>query len=87
MGDRLVPIISGRSWVTALGDGIEPVMDRLVHGDTGIAPSRRVDAAGLRNDRCGEVALSFPDEPRARLRALTARVVAGSIRAAWTRIV
>ncbi|MCO5059157.1 MAG: hypothetical protein M9905_15040 [Rhizobiaceae bacterium] len=79
MGDRLVPIISGRSWVTALGDGIEPVMDRLVHGDTGIAPSRRVDAAGLRNDRCGEVDLSFPDEPRARLRALTARVVADAL--------
>lgn len=79
MGDRLVPIISGRAWITALGHGIEPVMDRLAKGEAGITPSRRVDAAGMRNDQCGEVDLSFPSEPRARIKALTVQAVADAL--------
>lgn len=79
MASRITPVITGRGWITALGSGIEPVMDRLLAGDTGISPARRIDASGLRNDHCGEVAASVPDEPRERIAVLLRQAVTNAL--------
>lgn len=50
-------------------------MDRLTLGEAGIAPSRRIDTAGLRNDRCGEVDPSLPEDPRVRIQIMTRTVI------------
>ena len=48
-------VITGVGWVTPMGDGIEPVWQRLLHGESGVAPTTLFEASTFPTSISAEV--------------------------------